>query len=92
LRDPSHVRDRSAAQWHALLEAAGFSVVEFTRHPVRLDFETWTRRMRTPPETVEAIRRLQRGAPSQVQAALSIEPDGSFTAETGVFVARRAAR
>jgi len=87
LRDPSHVRNRTAAQWHAAIEAAGFGVQEFARHPVRLDFAAWIARMRTPPEAEAAIRRLQRGAPTQVARALSLEEDGSFTVDTGVIVA-----
>ena len=85
LRDPSHVRNRSARQWRALIAAAGFDLHETMQHPVRLEFSPWIARMRTSPENVAAIRRLQQGAPRQVADRLVLEPDGSFTVQTGLF-------
>ena len=40
LRDPSHVRDHTEAQWLALLDAAGFAAEVVFRWPLRLEFET----------------------------------------------------
>lgn len=90
MRDPSHVRDRSLAQWLSLLAAAGFAEVEHETFPTRLEFGSWVQRMRTPAVLVSAIRTLQQRAPDEVQAALKLEPDGSFTARTGLLWARRA--
>ncbi|MGB6309440.1 MAG: methyltransferase domain-containing protein [Steroidobacteraceae bacterium] len=89
LRDPSHVRNRSASEWRALLGAAGFVDVELTQWPLRLEFAPWTERMRTPADRVSMIRLLQIDAPREVQEALTIEPDGSFAVTTGLFWARR---
>jgi ubiquinone/menaquinone biosynthesis C-methylase UbiE len=88
LRDPSHVRDQATSQWRALLAEVGFQIMEERSWKVRLEFASWVARMRTPPVTVEAIRRLQQGAPTEVQEGLAIEADGSFTAQTGLFWAR----
>jgi ubiquinone/menaquinone biosynthesis C-methylase UbiE len=88
LRDSSHVRDRSSAEWRALLGAAGFDRIEQRTWPTRLDFTPWVQRMRTPAALVSAIRMLQSGTPAEVQRALEIEADGSFTARTGLFWAR----
>jgi ubiquinone/menaquinone biosynthesis C-methylase UbiE len=88
LRDTSHVRDRSSAEWHALLGEAGFDCIEQRTWPTRLDFTPWINRMRTPEALVSAIRMLQSGAPEEVQRALGIEADGSFTARTGLFWGR----
>jgi ubiquinone/menaquinone biosynthesis C-methylase UbiE len=88
LRDPSHVRNLSADEWRAALEAAEFRVLEAAVWPTRLEFGAWIERMRTPPESVAAIRRLQAGAPREVWDALAVEPDGSFTVRTGLFFAR----
>jgi hypothetical protein len=88
LRDPSHARNRSAAEWRRLATAAGFAIVEEAVFEVRLEFAAWIGRMRTPPDSVAAIRRLQAGAPRQVAEALRLEDDGSFAVQTGVFVAR----
>jgi ubiquinone/menaquinone biosynthesis C-methylase UbiE len=85
LRDTSHVRDRSAAEWRALLLQAGFADIEHDSWSTRLEFASWVQRMRTPEALVTAIRMLQVGAAAEVQRALSIEPDGSFTPRTGLF-------
>jgi ubiquinone/menaquinone biosynthesis C-methylase UbiE len=88
LRDTSHVRDRSIREWPALLEQYGFGAVEHCTWNTRIEFAPWIERMRTPPALVTAIRMLQSGAPAEVQRALQIEPDGSFTWLTGLFWAR----
>ena len=85
LRDPGHVRDRSFAEWAALLQQAGFAVDRARRFRIELEFASWIARMRTPPELAAAIRTLQSRASHEVHAALSIQPDGSFSAWTGVF-------
>lgn len=89
LRDRSHVRNRSASQWCALLTDAGFNVPEQAQWPVRLAFADWVARMRTPALQTEAIRALQQRAPQEVRQALTIEPDGSFTPRTGLFWAQK---
>ncbi|MEO8297825.1 MAG: class I SAM-dependent methyltransferase [Burkholderiales bacterium] len=88
LRDRSHVRNRSANQWRALLAEAGFSAIEHQHWPLRLEFTTWVQRMRTPAARVAMIRALQVDAPLEVQQALAFEPDGSFSVRTGLFWAR----
>ena len=89
LRDPSHVRNYSAREWLALLAHAHFEPEHFHLWRTRIDATLWVERMCTPPESVEAIRRLQRGAPSEVAQALAFEPDGSFTVSTGLFWCRK---
>ncbi len=88
LRDPSHVRNRSATQWRELISRAGFQLLEEDAWPLRLDFDSWVARMRTPPDSVAAIRRLQTGAPREVGDGLDLEPDGTFTSRTGLFWAQ----
>lgn len=88
LRDPGHARDLDAPQWRAAIAAAGFALQDEQRWTIRLEFDAWVRRMRTPPESVAAIRALQRGAPREVREALGYEDDGSFSPETGLFWAR----
>jgi ubiquinone/menaquinone biosynthesis C-methylase UbiE len=90
LRDPSHVRNFSTQEWQTLLTHARFELEHFRRWPTRLDAATWVERMRTPPESVAAIRRLQSGAPAEVIRALDLKPDGSFTVQTGLFWAHKA--
>ncbi len=90
LRDSSHVRDRSDAEWRTLLNQAGFDRMAHNVWPIRLEFAPWVQRMRTAEALVTAIRILQTGAPAEVQRALQIEADGSFTARTGLFWAHPA--
>ncbi len=90
LRDTSHVRDRTVAEWQALLQHGGFGNIEHSIWNTRLEFTPWVQRMRTTEVLVTAIRRLQALAPAEVSQALSLEPDGSFTARTGLFWARTA--
>jgi ubiquinone/menaquinone biosynthesis C-methylase UbiE len=91
LRDPSHVRNRSRAEWHSLMQSVGLSELEHAEWPTRLDFASWVERMRTPAERVAVIRSLQDGAPQEVRHALRIEADGSFTLQTGLFWLRKRA-
>ncbi|HEV2704211.1 MAG TPA: methyltransferase domain-containing protein [Steroidobacteraceae bacterium] len=88
LRDTSHVRDRSISEWRSLLQQAGFCEVEHCSWNTRIEFAPWIERMGTPPALVTAIRMLQAAAPAEVQRALQIEADGSFTGQTGLFWAR----
>lgn len=88
LRDRSHVRNRSAAQWRAVLAEQGFDVEHAADWPLRLEFASWVERMQTPPAKIAMLRTLLLEAPAEVRQALAIEPDGSFTARTGLFMAR----
>lgn len=90
LRDPSHVRDYSIQEWLALLMHSRFELEYFKLWPTHIDAATWVERMRTSPESVAAIRRLQGGAPTEVVRALAFEADGSFTVQTGLFWAHKA--
>jgi SAM-dependent methyltransferase len=87
LRDPSHVANRSVAAWLAALDGAGFVAALPTIRALRLEFDSWIARMRTPETHVAAIRSLQRGAPRSVVERFAIEDDGTFTVETATIVA-----
>lgn len=87
LRDPSHVRNYSLAEWMAALARSGFGVETITQRRLRMDFPVWIARTRTPPQQVEAIRTLQVGAPTVVHDHFSIGPDGGFDVESVTFVA-----
>lgn len=58
LRDPSHARDYRISEWSELLERAGFRMDRVESWRLRMEFATWTERMRTPPGAVAAIRAL----------------------------------
>lgn len=88
LRDASHVRNFSVAEWVAALAQAGFGLEDFTLRRLHLVFGDWTARTKTPPEMVAAIRALQRNAPEGVKRHLAIGGDGSFEIESATFVLR----
>jgi ubiquinone/menaquinone biosynthesis C-methylase UbiE len=79
LRDPSHVRDYSIAEWRQLLAKTGFSVETVTTRRLRLAFDGWIARLSTPETQAKAIRALQAQMPEDVAACLAQEADGSFT-------------
>lgn len=85
LRDPSHVRDYSEAEWRSMLEQAGFAVTAVSHGRLRMDFAEWTARMRTTADRAAAIRTLQALASSEVASHFAIEEDGSFTIDTIVI-------
>ncbi len=85
LRDISHVRDYTAAEWSALLGQAGFVLQAVGTHRLRMDFESWVARTKTPPERVAAIRSLQQAAPDDVVCYFGIEADGSFMIDVSSF-------
>ena len=88
MRDPSHVRDYSVAEWLAMLARAGFAAERVTRRKLRMVFPTWTARTAVPPDTAAAIRALQDSASAAVRVHFAIGPDGSFDLDTATLVAR----
>ncbi len=82
LRDTSHVRNYTLAQWSDAVTRAGFAPRGVRTWRLRLEFASWIARMRTPDVFVAAIRALQAGAPREVRDHFAIEADGSFTIDT----------
>jgi ubiquinone/menaquinone biosynthesis C-methylase UbiE len=89
LRDPSHVRDHTVAQWLAMLAGAGFAAEALGSWPLRLEFEPWVARMNTPFLAITQIRTLIDGAPREVRAGLAIEQGYSFTVPTALVRGHR---
>jgi SAM-dependent methyltransferase len=85
LRDPSHVRDYSTAEWVSIAAEAGFAVTGVTRRRLPLDFTSWVGRMRTPDVQVAAIRALQAAMSEPVRQHFEIAADGSFVIDQAVF-------
>jgi SAM-dependent methyltransferase len=85
LRDVSHVRDYSVAQWREMLSSAGFSATAPVLWRLRMEFAVWTRRIGTPPPLAEAIRLLQQQADEATRARFGIEADGSFWLDAAMF-------
>ena len=82
LRDPSHVRNDSLAEWNSILAEAGFQPRKQSCWRLPLDFNAWVRRMRTPPAYVEAIRSLLQNAPREVRGYFQVTDDCSFALDS----------
>lgn len=89
LRDCSHVRDYSRAEWMAAIIRAGLLAGETRVHRVRLEFASWVERMKTPDLHVEAIRALQTAKAGDVTRYFETEPDGSFCIDVALFRASK---
>lgn len=78
LRDPSHVRSYSPAEWDAALTRAGLMPVASHTFRLRMNFAVWTERMRTPKVQSDAIRALQQAMSETVTRYFAIDAEGSF--------------
>jgi ubiquinone/menaquinone biosynthesis C-methylase UbiE len=90
LRDPSHVRNYSRAEWDAAMVRAGLRPQSVSVYCLRLDFTCWVERMGTPKIHVDAIRALQRASSESVVRYFGIGPDGSFNLDVALFEASKA--
>ena len=88
LRDPSHVRDHSQAQWQAICQRAGLVAVPEFAWNLRLEFGPWVTRIQTPEARVAALRELLDGASAEVRQAFRIEDDHSFTVPAAILSVR----
>jgi ubiquinone/menaquinone biosynthesis C-methylase UbiE len=77
LRDPSHVREHTVAQWRALLERAGFRLTREARSVTALETEPWLARSRTPDAEATRVRAMLRSAPPAARETFAVA-DGSF--------------
>ncbi len=90
LRDISHVRDFTTAEWVAALARAGFAVTGVTIRKLLMEFPVWIARTRAPAAHAAAIRSLQDAAPAIVREHFAIAEDGSWDLEAATFVVRPA--
>lgn len=96
LRDPSHVRSLTIADWQALLEDSGFMVGVVESFTKRHDFADWTSRSRTSENDRRELARLLVTAPESRQRlfGVRVDPDQpgtvlEFVDTKTLFLARR---
>lgn len=89
LRDCSHVRNYSRAEWEAAIARAGLQPRSVSAFRLRLDFSAWVERMNTPQLHVDAIRSLQTAVSLQATRHFDTEPDGSYCIDVGLFQATK---
>jgi SAM-dependent methyltransferase len=88
LRDPSHIRDYSTAEWECAAMDAGFEPSGVSKARLRLEFSSWVKRIETPDSHILAIRSLQAHMAEDVMKYFEIEPDGSFVVDAMLLEAR----
>jgi SAM-dependent methyltransferase len=79
LRDPTHVRNYSEAEWRELFEQAGLEVDAFEREEKRIELEPWLERAGCTGAEAQRVREL---------LADRIE-DGRLRLDRGIFKARQ---
>ncbi|MBN2993820.1 methyltransferase domain-containing protein [Pseudomonas cedrina subsp. fulgida] len=89
LRDTSHVRDYSAAEWMRQLSEAGLHVRNSSRQRLRLEYTSWVERMRTPEVLRAAILELQKAMGQEVRDYYEVQADGTFSTDVLVVFAER---
>jgi len=79
LRDRSHVRDHTVAQWQTMLSQAGLQSAVVYEWDVVLDFDDWVARMKTPPNAVAMLRSLLNEAPTAARETFQIRDGGRLS-------------
>lgn len=85
LRDPSHVRNYSPAEWLQMAQQSGMSVQQLLTDRLSLEYSSWVERMKTPELLRSAIRYLQDHSSHEVKQHFALCDDGSFTTDTIMF-------
>ena len=93
VRDPTHVKSRTVAEWTASCEQAGLVVEHTEAIPKRLEFEPWLERAGCTDAVKDELRSRFRSAPEAVARRLRIEVESdsvvAFTDEKLLLVARK---
>lgn len=97
LRDPTHVRTLTAAEWRQLLRAAALTIEAERVFPKTHAWDSWFARAQTPEPVQQEIATLLREAPARIQEALALTFDStgrvvSLTDQKIAFKARRLTR
>jgi ubiquinone/menaquinone biosynthesis C-methylase UbiE len=92
LRDPSHGRCWSVAEWLAGFAAAGFTVTNHETADKTMTFADWAARMGASPETIAELRRRLVDAPAAAAAFLRPTPQGDdllLTLEEAIIIGHK---
>jgi ubiquinone/menaquinone biosynthesis C-methylase UbiE len=92
LRDPSHGRCLSCAEWLELIADVGFTVEHQERLPKAMEFVPWAERLGADAATISRLREILEQAPPTLAAFLNPRQiDGTlwFTVQEAVIIARK---
>jgi len=90
LRDPSHVRALTAAEWREVVRGAGFEIVAEELLAKELAFDPWVKRMSCPPAVVARLGALLDNGPQSLRDFLlpgGNGPDRTFTLREFILAA-----
>jgi ubiquinone/menaquinone biosynthesis C-methylase UbiE len=92
VRDPSHVREYTLAEWRAFFVRAGLELAGEDLGEMQIEVPDWVERAQTPPEAVATVYSMLAGAPPSVRAAFSIESAAAarFRLKRVIMLGRRA--
>lgn len=92
LRDPSHHRALSPAEWRHHFEKAGMAVQHTETAPKRMEFQPWAERMGASEKVIDTLRRMLAEAPPTAREYLRpSEVDGVlyFQLTEAIIIGRR---
>jgi ubiquinone/menaquinone biosynthesis C-methylase UbiE len=90
LRDATHVRNWSLAEWQAAFSAAGLVLEAHREMRVELEFEAWVERAATPPELRQVLLSMLTQAPTRLKEIFEVGSDPlRFCLHKAVFLAVR---
>ena len=81
IRDPSHVKDYSLAEWLYFAEITGFCVATVEMQKLSLNFDSWVARMHTADTSIQVIRALQKNCAASVRQYFEIDEAGNFSTD-----------
>jgi ubiquinone/menaquinone biosynthesis C-methylase UbiE len=91
LRDASHVRDYRVSEWARMFGDAGLGHTTVREWRLKMVFDEWIARMRTPPVREAAVRSLLDSADAETAAWFEVEADHSFHIGAAMFQASKPA-
>ncbi len=89
LRDQSHVRDHSVAQWEMMFSCAGLEPKVVRTWDIAIEFDPWIARIAAPALNTAMIKRLFDEAPQEVRTRFEIQPDYAFILFMALFHGQR---
>jgi hypothetical protein len=81
LRDMSHVRNYCASEWRSMLRVPGLADAGSESWKLRLEFDSWVRRIAAPSRRVDAPRAVFDDLPAEAREYFVVAADGSFTSD-----------
>jgi ubiquinone/menaquinone biosynthesis C-methylase UbiE len=89
LRDPSHVRNYTPAEWLARFHQCRFDAKISRTWRIPIEFSAWITRIGASADRVAAIRSLWESAPAEVRTYFSLKNDLSFELDVLFIEAHR---